>query len=181
MYYQIKISVLCFETESPVAQAGLKFLTWPRMTVNSGCSDFHLLSVRTTGMCHCAQLHILFITWLNYLMQWGKSEVLAYQPTAAEKLAAKNALLPLKRSYSCWGLCGSIIYNCLPGTYTIVYNSTTQEDTEWKKTDLHLLITALMDDNGPWLEKEREKMHYTFINPENRFSTMPGHGRGMSH
>lgn len=37
--------------------------------------------------------------------------------------------------------------------------------------NLHLLMTALMDDKGPWLEKEREKMYYTFISPEeNSFS-----------
>lgn len=56
---------------------------------------------------------------------------------------------------------------------------TTEENIEQKKTDLHLLITALMDDNGPWLEKEREKMYYTFISPEEGcFFIMPSHWGG---
>lgn len=33
-----------------------------------------------------------------------------------------------------------------------------------------------MDDKGPWLEKERKKTYYTFINPfEEESFTTPGH------
>ena len=39
----------------------------------------------------------------------------------------------------------------------------TNENTKQEKTNLHLLITALMDDKGPWLEKERKKSYHTFI------------------
>lgn len=32
-----------------------------------------------------------------------------------------------------------------------------------EKTNLHLLITARMDDKGPWLEKERKLITHSFI------------------